>query len=47
MRLSVREERSSVSRISGYVYNDYGQATEEIELLITGSFEFAEGAGAN
>ena len=23
-------------RISGYVYNDYGEAAEDIELLITG-----------
>jgi hypothetical protein len=25
-----------MSRITGYVYNDYGQAAEDIELLITG-----------
>jgi hypothetical protein len=33
---TAREERSGMSRITGYVYNDYGQATEDIELLITG-----------
>lgn len=27
---------SGMSRISGYVYNDYGQAAEDVELVITG-----------
>ncbi len=29
-------DRAGMSRITGYVYNDYGQAAEDIELLITG-----------
>jgi len=33
---TAREGRSGMSRITGYVYNDYGQAAEDIELLITG-----------
>ena len=33
---TAREEQSGMSRISGYVYNDYGEAAEDIELLITG-----------
>ena len=28
--------RAGMSRITGYVYNDYGQAAEDIELKITG-----------
>jgi hypothetical protein len=32
---TAREERSG-TRITGYVYNDYGQAAEGIQLLITG-----------
>ena len=33
---TAREERAGMSRMTGYVYNDYGQAAEDIELLITG-----------
>ena len=33
---TTREGRSGMSRITGYVYNNYGQAAEDIELLITG-----------
>jgi hypothetical protein len=28
--------RAGMSRITGYVYNDYGQAAEDVELKITG-----------
>jgi hypothetical protein len=33
---TARAGASGMSRISGYVYNDYGQPAEDIELVITG-----------
>jgi hypothetical protein len=33
---SVTPGRAGMSRITGYVYNDYGEAAQDIELKITG-----------
>lgn len=33
---TAREGRPGTSRITGYIYNDYGQAAQDIELAITG-----------
>lgn len=33
---SVTRGRAGMSRITGYVYNDYGEAAQDIELKITG-----------
>ena len=36
--------RAGMSRITGYVYNDYGQAAQDVELRISGP-EFRRSAG--